>query len=186
MPDIDFTTVGKPKFKRPELLQDSHIVSALHGLNPRKVKGRTWWDAERRAAYKKNNYFCWVCNVGDIQLHGHERYDVDYQKGLAVYIQTVALCNECHMFIHSGFYYHKTRGNKDFRNLIERGIELLESHQLALPWSLFLTLKSIRSPVKRTWAQNIMKSKTFLSRPLFLTPDRDWRLQIGDKKFRPS
>ena len=96
-----------PLFLKPELLSHPQIPKPLHGLNPRTVKGDRWWNVVRQWAYAKNNFCCWACGrhksiVLQGWLEAHEHYRIDYELGRAEMIEIVALCNECHNFIHQG------------------------------------------------------------------------------------
>ena len=103
----------KPKrqpivFVQPELLLHGNIPKPLHGLNPRTILGKDWWDIQRQRAYKKNNYYCWACGVhrGDAKYHrwleAHEIYDINWEIGRSIYKGCCALCHSCHNYIHSG------------------------------------------------------------------------------------
>ena len=92
---------------RPEVLLCPNTPLPLHTVVPRTILGRKWWDATREAAYAATDYHCIACGIykGDTPqrwLEGHEIYAVDYSKGRSVYVETVALCNKCHQFIHDG------------------------------------------------------------------------------------
>ena len=100
---------------RPELLLHPNLPKPLHNLAPRTVKGKVWWDIERRKAYAKHNYHCMACGVfapynivkqrfetKDRQLDAHEHYDIDYSNCTAELVEIVALCHLCHSYIHSG------------------------------------------------------------------------------------
>lgn len=93
---------------RPELLLLPQVPKPMHGLAPRVVLGRKWWDTTRRAAYQSTNGHCLACGVhkllsrGPKWLEAHEIYRVDYLTGRMVYLETVPLCNYCHSFIHIG------------------------------------------------------------------------------------
>lgn len=97
---------------RPEILLCPNIPKPLHGLAPRIVLGKEWWDNERREAYKKTNNYCAACEIhaSDAKyykrLEAHESYNYDYKKGTLEYIESVALCHSCHNFIHSGRMRH--------------------------------------------------------------------------------
>lgn len=90
-----------PKFLRPELLTHPNIPKPVHGVNPRTLKGKAWWDETRREAYARNNGCCWACGTWG-RLEAHESYDIFYYAGIIVLREVVALCEDCHSFIHSG------------------------------------------------------------------------------------
>ena len=99
---------------RPELLLHPNVPKPLHGLAPRVLKGKVWWDVERKKAYARNNYHCMACGVNapwddtnerfatEQKLHAHESYDIDYSSHTAELVEIVAICPMCHDYIHSG------------------------------------------------------------------------------------
>lgn len=80
----------------------------MHGVAPRVIKGKAWWDAKRQEAYKSTNYHCAACGVHKSRakyhqwLEAHELYDLDYLRGRMVLREIVPLCHSCHNYIHSG------------------------------------------------------------------------------------
>lgn len=92
----------------PEILTHGCIPTPMHGLAPRVIRGPDWWDQERRRAYKEHQFHCWACGVHKLKaafhrwLEGHERYEIDYERGRMTYVGCCALCHSCHSFIHSG------------------------------------------------------------------------------------
>lgn len=100
---------------RPEILLHPNVPKPLHGLNPRTVMGRVWWDKTRFAAQEKTGFRCAACGVhkteakGHKWLEGHEFFSIDYTTGRCEVVEIVSLCNYCHNFIHSGRLY-VTRG----------------------------------------------------------------------------
>jgi len=96
------------KFPFPEILSHPNIPKPLHGVNPRTVLGREWWDIHRREAYTKYDYHCWACGYHKSEvplrkniLEAHEAYDIDYMTGTVTLKEIVAVCHCCHSFIHS-------------------------------------------------------------------------------------
>lgn len=94
--------------KRPEVLLCANTVKPMHGVVPRAILGMDWWNKTRMEAYRSTNFHCIACGVYKTQakeyqwLEGHELYEVDYEAGRMVYIETVPLCHYCHNFIHDG------------------------------------------------------------------------------------
>ena len=90
----------------PELLTHPNIPKPLHGITPRDILGKAWWDQQRQIAYRERHYHCWACGVHKSQaayyqwLEGHESYDIDYVHGIVTLREIVALCHACHSFIH--------------------------------------------------------------------------------------
>lgn len=99
---------GNPRDLRPEILLHSQIPKPMHGVAPRVILGRSWWDEVRAEAYRSTNYHCLACGVHKYQaaekhwLEGHELYDINYIRGRMTYLETVPLCHYCHNFIHAG------------------------------------------------------------------------------------
>lgn len=93
---------------RPEVLLHPNVPKPMHGVAPRVILGRAWWDATRKAAYASTDYHCVACGVHKTcaafhrWLEGHELYEIDYRRGRMTYVETVPLCHACHAFIHCG------------------------------------------------------------------------------------
>lgn len=93
---------------RPDILLHPNIPAPLHGVAPRVVLGRKWWDKTRQEAYRSTDCHCLACGVHKTKaklrqwLEGHELYEIDYARGRAKYIETVPLCHLCHCYIHDG------------------------------------------------------------------------------------
>lgn len=92
----------------PEVLLFTGVPQPLHGVAPRIVLGRKWWDAERKAAYKSTDHHCIACCVHRTcaesrqWMEGHEVYTIDFAKGRMKYVRTVPLCHYCHNYCHQG------------------------------------------------------------------------------------
>jgi hypothetical protein len=134
---------GCPKALRADLLLHPNIPKPLHGVNPRTVKGRKWWDAKRKLVYKSTNYHCLACGVhkydavGPKHLEAHEIYDVDYSRGRAVFQEIVPLCNFCHSYIHDGRLQNLLQTNQlphsKFARIIQHGDRVLKAAGLVRP-----------------------------------------------------
>ena len=96
---IDLSKVDRPRVVQPELLYHFPIPPDLHGLNPRLLLGRRWWNKTRKKAYKSNGGFCQACG-GSGRLDAHEQYEFDFGKKIARFQNVVPLCRNCHMYIH--------------------------------------------------------------------------------------
>ena len=126
---------------RPEILTHPNVPKPLHGLAPREIKGKYWWDKTRKAAYKANNDCCYACGVHKSQaafknhMEAHESYTMDYELGSMEIIEIVALCHSCHSFIHSGrlkaLMGTKTGTSKvNAKKILEHGMGVLAAAKL--------------------------------------------------------
>ena len=125
---------------RPILLTHPQIPQPLHGLAPRTLLGKEWWNAQRQAAYAKTRHRCAACGVHYLQaayvqrLEAHECYRIEYQRGRAELQEVVALCHRCHSFIHSErlwwmYQQRKVSAAKIF-DVLHHGFELLRTRHL--------------------------------------------------------
>ena len=51
---------------KPEILIHPHIPKPLHGISPRSIMGKDWWDRERQRVYKSTNFHC-AAHVGKLK-----------------------------------------------------------------------------------------------------------------------
>jgi hypothetical protein len=140
MTQLQFNMPHKNFVARPEILTHPNVPKPLHGLNPRNLKGRSWWDSKRKAVYKSTNYRCIACGVEgrDAQLkqylEAHEYYDIDYTAGVCTLQEIVPLCHCCHNFIHSGYvlvsYQEGKRSLKTAQIILEHGFRILADNDL--------------------------------------------------------
>lgn len=109
------------------ILTMPNVPHPLHGPGhqPRTILGKTTWDHMRNRCYYEAHYACEACGakvkteyyddgtvrhkyhddgtVAKRNLHCHELFSYDYNKGTARFERCVALCSTCHVgFIHSG------------------------------------------------------------------------------------
>lgn len=125
---------------RPEILCGVNIPKPLHGVAPRVVLGNKWWDQTRKAAYASTDFHCIACGSfkydakGRPWLEGHEIYNIDYQLGRMIYVETVPLCHFCHNYIHDGrLQYLLEEGlihHAKYVAIIQHGDEVLRKHNL--------------------------------------------------------
>ena len=84
------------------ILLHPQIPMPLHGLNPRTILGRKWWDKRREETLASAKGKCMACGGRSKRLACHEAYKIDYKKGEARLVKVVALCPKCHDYIHMG------------------------------------------------------------------------------------
>jgi hypothetical protein len=80
------------------------IPMSLHGINPRTVNGKAWWDCNRRKQYQASHYRCEICGgVGERHpVEAHERYEYDEtaRPPCQRLVGLIALCPDCHSVKH--------------------------------------------------------------------------------------
>jgi hypothetical protein len=138
MINVNFGNLGKPKFKRPELLNNDVIPLCLAGVNPRTLMGEERWKPIRIRAYEDNNRCCWACGRTPKQdkfenhLEGHERYLYESETCIATMIEVVALCRTCHYFVHIGRTVTKAKLSvNDIEYIIKHGFKVLDDAGLS-------------------------------------------------------
>lgn len=122
---------------RPELLLHPNVPKPLHGMSPRELLGKEWWDKVRQEVYKQAEYRCQACDTPKVWakyhkwLEAHEVYKYDYTIGRARMVEIVALCHSCHSFIHSGYLRVRLdRGlidPKQFQEIVAAGNRLTKN-----------------------------------------------------------
>lgn len=153
--------------RRPQVLLQSNTVKPLHQVTPRSILGKRWWDVTRAAAYAVSDYHCVACGVPKALaewhrwLEGHEVYSIDYHAGRMTYIETVALCHNCHCFIHDGrleALFRKGEVSQDkYTAVMKHGQRVLKEAKLSKP-------RPYIGPIAQ-W--------------------KDWRLVLFGKEYRP-
>lgn len=124
---------------RPEILLHPQIPKPLHGIAPRIILGKEWWDIKRQEAYQKYNHHCWACGVDkrDAKYHywleGHECYNFDYKIGELKLIEISALCHSCHNYIHKGrllmIWQKGEIDDKKYYDILSHGEKILKECQ---------------------------------------------------------
>lgn len=124
----------------PEILCHPNIPKPLHGVAPRVIMGKEWWDENRQRAYKRAGYCCEACGIPKAEakyhqwLEAHEYYTYDYQKGTVTFSHLVALCHACHNFIHNGrmqmLVQRGEMSQEKYDDIMEHGISVIKEHNL--------------------------------------------------------
>ena len=128
---------------RPGLLTHPTIPVALHGVAPRSILGKRWWDKTRVDTYDKAGRRCQACGSepGEGGLYGnggrleaHECYNINYDTGVVLLDEIVALCALCHRFVHSGrlriLYESDVMTHSEVMKVLDRGMKILHDANL--------------------------------------------------------
>lgn len=137
----------------PSLLLHPTLPKPLHGVNPRTIYGKTWWDKERALVYRRAEYRCEACGIPKERarfrqhLEAHECYNFYWNEGVATLSGIVALCNFCHAAI------HKNR----LQSMVDDGIYSLQyqqdvlAHRESILKSSGMPTEAVLPP-ENTWA----------------------------------
>lgn len=163
----------------PEVLLCPNIPMPLHGVAPRVVLGRKWWDRIRKEAYRSTGYHCIACGIHKTQakvvqwLEAHEVYEIDYTAGRMKYIRTVPLCHFCHNYIHDGRLQILLQARKithqRYAAIIQHGDAVLKAAGL--------------SKLPKRQREDKVKA---LARQGKLASWDDWRMTYGKRVFKPK
>jgi len=176
----------KIKLADVSILTQPNIPKPLHGLNPRTVLGKDWWDKTRFKAQKDYGYKCSACGIEKEHalehqwLEGHEAWDINYKTGICEVTSIVPLCHYCHNFIHSGrlaaLIVDKNSKEKAIK-IINHGINLLCNTDLKVfPGTLVIAdelgvctkgLKSYKVFSNLEWSDYKMKLEGKLYKSLY-------------------
>jgi hypothetical protein len=81
-----------------------NIPTSLLHMNPRTVKGKAWWERNRRKLYEAAGHRCEICGVVGKRhpVEAHERYDHDEasRPPCQRLLGLIALCPSCHAVKH--------------------------------------------------------------------------------------
>ena len=107
MADVEYVTQWEcPDKNGAPILVMPNVPRPLHGkgMQPRTIYGSTVWNFMRKKAYMNANYKCEICGCEPTKgnLHAHELFRYDYLKQEGEFVRVVAICRDCHNFIHSG------------------------------------------------------------------------------------
>lgn len=125
--------------KSLEILTQSILPIALHGINPRTAMGTTAWNKMKKEKQALADHHCMACgeyvaHVAGNYLECHEVYDFDIANHTATIKDYVCLCKDCHNYIHQGrlrmLLQEGTITLKEYERIINRGNKLLERSNL--------------------------------------------------------
>jgi hypothetical protein len=124
---------------KPEILCHPHIPKPLHGVAPREIMGKDWWDKTRQEVYASTNYHCACCGVHKSNakkhkwLEAHEFWNIDYSTGKCTISSIEPLCHYCHNFIHSGrlsVIIGKEKSYTEVKDILQHGFNVLKNKGL--------------------------------------------------------
>ena len=169
---------------KPEILTHPHIPKPLHGLNPREILGKEWWDKGRFEAQKRTNHTCVACGIKKEDakkyqwLEGHEYWDINYMIGRCKVVSIEPLCHYCHNFIHSGRLEKimgKEKSINEVKEILEHGFKILSENKLrCFPFTLELG-KKLKVNTYNVEAYLLPESKVKWG---------DWILIIENKEYK--
>lgn len=171
----------------PSLLTQPNIPKPLHGINPRTMRGKDWWDKVRKEAYKSTDNHCKACGIHKSLaryhkwLEAHEAYKIDYIKGLVIIEKIVPLCHACHNFIHSG-RLAKIAGSRECSmekaiEILEHGFRILAKNNLKCFPGTLMTAEMLQAGTYN------VESYEF---PEITTRWEDWRMIFEEDIYRPK
>jgi hypothetical protein len=136
---------------KPEILCHPNIPKSLHGVAPREIMGKEWWDIERQKVYASTNYHCVACGIHKSKakkhkwLEAHEFWEIDYKTGVCKISSIEPLCHYCHNFIHSGrlsMIINKEKSQQEVKEILEDGFKILsQNNLLCFPFTLSFAKK---------------------------------------------
>jgi len=161
---------------KPEILCHPHIPKPLHGVSPREIMGKKWWDNERQKVYASTNYHCAACGVHKSEakkhkwLEAHEFWHINYNTGICEITSIEPLCHYCHNFIHSGrlsVIIDKEKTEKEVKEILEHGFKILsDNNLLCFPFTMHLGI---------SLGCNTYNAKTYILRGKNISWDK-WKL----------
>ena len=175
---------------QPHLLTHPNIPKPLHGLSPRTLLGKNWWDEKRYKAYAKHDYHCWACGIHKLDakyhqwLEGHECYIINYKDGIMELKEIVALCHSCHNFIHSGRLLQLSIkgdiGKAKALDILNHGFHILLANRLKPFVAAIICWCSLMGYNNETILE---LSKRAMPLPMDFAEWNDWHLIIEGKKY---
>jgi hypothetical protein len=147
----------------------------MHGVVPRIILGRSWWDKTRREIYKSTDNHCLACGDAKMEVKGsnkwleaHEMYSINYKRGRMKLIEVVPLCPYCHSYIHEG----RLRSLLELGEIPHNKFAAIIQHGDAILQEAGLRRESYEV---RDHELSLIKSARW----------EDWRLELNGKLYPP-
>lgn len=136
---------------RPELLAQLPIPMCMHGVSPRTIMGRIWWERRKQEAYFGTGGRCAACGRQHKDgLEAHECYNIDYKNCTMKLKEIVGICYRCHHYIHHGFM----KSLVDTGDMTEREMNdiLMRGHKILAKVGLHRPIMFAK-PVTLAWSK---------------------------------
>lgn len=124
-----------PTRESVQILTQTILPFALHGVNPRTIMGEAEWNKVKHQVQRESMHECMCCgryirHVPGDWIETHEVYNFDIDKKEVKLIGFVGLCGECHNFIHQGrlriMVLQGRISIEEYRKIIIHGNRLLQ------------------------------------------------------------
>ena len=180
----------------PSILQHHQIPKPLHGISPRNIMGKYWWDETRHEVFYHQDFRCIACGIhkNDARYHQwlecHEVYDINYDTGEVKFIELVGLCPSCHKFIHSGLlsklYQSKQISEEMYIDIMSHGMQILkdaglETHVFTQIEWLYNTKMMSDSEIFEELSFNQQQQYNAITKTKVNW--KDWHLLFKNKKY---
>ena len=125
---------------KPEVLTQTILPFALHGINPRTIMGQYKWNKIKKEAQSIANHHCQACgryveHIPGDWLECHEEYNIDMKNHVFSIKNFICLCKECHNYIHQGrlrmLLLDGTIDEEYYNKIISHGESILKEHGLS-------------------------------------------------------
>lgn len=182
------------------LIAMPNIPKPCHSQSPRTLLGAGTWNHMRKAAYAAANNTCEICGAKPENLrhrHGHEVYEIDYEKGTVKFVRVFCICSLCHLGgIHTGRALTLYKQNnplypKEFLlEGAENSFRLIHDYNKDHPkadlrayatFLDYLKCKDLREPMEKLIAKYHIKF--YKEDPQKVADWGDWRLIIGNQEY---
>ena len=183
------------------LIAMPNIPKPLHGVAPRTLLGAATWNRMRKNCYAMANNTCEICGDQPENLrhrHGHEVYEIDYEKGIARFVRVFCVCALDHLAcIHTGRAITLYKQNnplypKEFLlEGAEKAFKTISEYNADNPGAdlrAYVTfLDYLRAPGLEEPMRELIKKydmKFYAEDKKKLAKWEDWKLIIGNREYK--